>query len=111
MSDHQVGEDSDGIWMCGPECFFTDMHDCPKWEACHKYHINSDPFRLPIEAIPDGWVFTVLVAMETKGGGVDYEALLLLPIGKFLIEGDREVYGHGPSPRAAMLNAIEQITK
>lgn len=46
MVDHQVGEGSGGTWMCGPECPFDDMRDCPKFEACHKYLVNPEIERL-----------------------------------------------------------------
>lgn len=64
MSDHQVGEDSGGVWMCDPECPFDDMHDCPKWEACHKYYLS-----LPIEMVPEGheWIAATLAAIERIG--------------------------------------------
>jgi hypothetical protein len=98
VSNHQVGEDGDGVWMCGPECPFDDMHYCPKHETCHKHHVSCDPYRLPVEAVPDGWAFLALsfedqiYSCDLRNPNVGYWQ-----------------NGKGTTPRAAMLSAIEKL--
>lgn len=111
MGDHEVGDDGSGVWFCGPECFYDHMSECPKIEACHKYFVSSDPYSLPIVMLPEGWLFAYLSAMGPNSENIDYEVSLIKPTGRFLVEGDEEVYGRGPSPRAAMLDAIEKAGK
>lgn len=106
MTDHQVSEDSDGVWMCGPECPFDDMNECPKWEACHKYFISSDPYCLPVHLVPEGWTIENI-----------YQDMKQPEETRWSCEIYRNELPHtfierqAPNPRAAMLAAIDGIGK
>lgn len=58
---------------------------------------------LDLSAVPEGWLFESIVRVKKY-----FECDLVRPIGSFLISGDREVYGTGPTPSAALSSAIER---
>lgn len=73
--------------------------------------LRDHPNHLPIAMVPEGWLFAHLSAIGPNSENIDYEVSLIRPTGRFLVEGDEEVYGRGPNPRAAMLDVIEKATK
>ena len=66
---------------------------------------QDDPYRLPMELLPEGW--------ELAGTGLDYSAdadrwEAILKRSNLRRPGS---VGYGPTPRAAMLAAIDRIRK